>query len=187
MQRLSRCSKQMMLVVGLIALPISARLDRMARPQPLPQPAPPPKPVNPDPRTIRLTKFFAKLHCPVVYLANDFVRAADKNQLDWRLLPSISVVESGGGKAYRNNNIFGWNQGLALFPSIRAGLDEVAFKLGKSPLYRNRDLVGKLRLYNPDESYVGTVLSVMNRISPAANFRRARRILPQNTPAYAAD
>lgn len=184
-QKVTRYSKQMMLVAGLIALPISARLDRAAHPKPLP-PATPPKPSHPDPRTLRLKKFFAKLHCPVAYLAEDFIHTADENQLDWRLLPSISVVESSGGKAYKNNNIFGWNNGDTAFPSIRAGLHEVAFKLGKSPLYRNRDLVGKLRLYNPDESYVGTVLNVMNRISPGGN-RRVRRMVPQNALAYAAD
>jgi hypothetical protein len=121
-------------------------------------------------RVIRLHGFLAKLHCPVVDLARDFVLAADANHLDWRLLPSISVIESGGGKQYRNNNIFGWNQGLEIFPSIRAGLDTVAFKLGQSSLYRNRNVLGKLRLYNPDDSYPGRVLSVMRRISPVVDL-----------------
>jgi hypothetical protein len=124
----------------------------------------------------------------VVNLAEDFVHAADDNHLDWRLLPSISVVESGGGKAYRNNNIFGWNQGLQLFPTIRAGINTVAFKLGKSPLYRDRDSVGKLRIYNPDESYAGLVLSVMNRISPVAQLKPVRTVVRrQNEFIYATD
>ncbi|MCU1293323.1 MAG: hypothetical protein JWP08_2173, partial [Bryobacterales bacterium] len=38
-----------------------------------------------------------------------------------------------------------------------------------SPLYRNRDVVGKLRVYNPNEGYVQQVLTVMNRISPAVD------------------
>jgi hypothetical protein len=104
-------------------------------------------------------------------MAEDFVRAADDNHLDWRLLPSISVIESSGGKAYRNNNIFGWGIGGPLpFPSIRAGLNMVAFKLGKSALYRNLDIPGKLRVYNPDASYPGKVMDVMNRISLVADF-----------------
>jgi hypothetical protein len=94
------------------------------------------------------------------------VKAADDNQLDWRLLPSISVIESGGGKAYHNNNIFGWSNGDVLFPSIRHSIHEVAYKLGRSPLYRHRDTVGKLRVYNTDSEYVQNVLNVMNRISP---------------------
>lgn len=123
-----------------------------------------------DWRAARLGRFFTKLHCPIANLASDFVAAADKNKLDWRLLPSISIVESGGGKTARNNNVFGWGNGNLKFASIQAGLQEVASKLGRSPLYRNRDSVGKLHVYNPDEQYAMRVVDVMNRISPAASL-----------------
>jgi hypothetical protein len=177
-----------MIVAGLIALPITMRLERVAHARPLPsRPAPEP-PAKADARTVRLTAFFSKLHCPVTYLAQDFIDAADDNQLDWRLLPSISVIESGGGKAARNNNIFGWDNGNQLFPTLRAGINHVAFKLGKSALYRNRDSVGKLRLYNPDETYVDKVLDVMNRISPVANLEPVTRLIRrQNEFVYAAN
>jgi hypothetical protein len=157
-KRLSASSKQLMLMTALICLPITARMDRVSTASPGPQP--------PDARALRLKRFLLKLHCPVSYLADDFVHAADDNQLDWRLLPSISVIESGGGKAYKNNNIFGWKNGEAFFPTLRAGLHEVAFKLGRSSLYQNRDSVEKLRLYNPDATYPDAVLSVMNQIAP---------------------
>ena len=62
-----------------------------------------------DPRLRRLEEFFAKRDCPLRAAAADFLIAADQNALDWRLLPSISMVESSGGKDYRNNNVFGWN------------------------------------------------------------------------------
>ncbi len=163
-------SKQLIVAAGLLALPLTLRIE--TRPAPVqPVQATRPEPVNPDPRIVRLKKFFTKLHCPVRDLAEDFVQAADDNELDWRLLPSISVIESGGGKAYRNNNIFGWNQGLEVFPTIRSGIHEVAFKLGRSPLYKNRDVLGKLRLYNPDETYADSVLTVMRRISPAVQLQ----------------
>jgi hypothetical protein len=139
----------------------------------IPSRAPVPKP---DPRILRLVRYFSKLNCPVINLAHVFVQAADENRLDWRLLPSISVVESGGGKAYRNNNIFGWDNGLQFFPSISSGIKIVASKLGNSPLYRNRDVVGKLRVYNPNESYVHDVLTVMNRISPVADVTSGRTL-----------
>ncbi|HTU43575.1 MAG TPA: hypothetical protein VMF91_00835 [Bryobacteraceae bacterium] len=186
--------KQLMIIAGLIALPITMRLEKVAKgetipgqhaPKPALMPAPAPKP---DARIVRLRSFFAKLRCPVAYLAQDFVEAADDNQLDWRLLPSISVVESGGGKAARNNNIFGWNNGNQLFPTLRAGINQVAFKLGKSSLYRDRDSAGKLRIYNPDESYVHTVMDVMNRISPVVNLESMSRVVRrQNEFVYAAD
>ncbi len=145
----------------------------------------PPSPVNvtgnfsshpkADPRTIRLKRFLVKLHCPIANLSEDFVNAADDNHLDWRLLPSIAVVESGGGKAYikEKNNIFGWGGGELSFPTLRSGLNEVAYKLGRSPLYRHHSSLGKLHLYNPDENYAQQVLSVMRRISPVMNIRSA--------------
>src|SRR5207248_7451405 len=92
--------------------------------------------------------------------------AADMNHLDWRLLPSISIVESGGGREARNNNLFGWNGGKAMFVSIRAAIHEVGGRLGNSKLYRNKDVDGILRVYNPRASYSGIVKSVMRRISP---------------------
>jgi hypothetical protein len=175
-ERLCSFSKQLLVAVGLFALPWSMRTEKRPPAVGL-APAKRLEPVSSDARTVRLKKFFTNLHCPVSDLADEFVHAADDNRLDWRLLPSISVVESGGGKAYRNNNIFGWNQGMQLFPTIRAGIHEVAFKLAKSPLYQNRDLLGKLRLYNPDESYSGAVLRVMNRISPSVNLQPVRTLV----------
>jgi hypothetical protein len=130
------------------------------------------RPSGPDPRAVRLRRFLSKLHCPVAAMSEDFVQAADDNQLDWRLLPSIAVIESSGGKAYKNNNIFGWRNGDEVFPTIRAGLNHVAYKLGRSPLYRSRSSLGKLRLYNPNEEYPGNVMAVMNRISPVAELSR---------------
>ncbi len=104
------------------------------------------------------------------------------------LLPSISLIESSGGKSFRNNNIFGWNQGLGVFPTIRSGIHEVAFKLGKSSLYRNRDVYGKLRLYNPDAAYAQRVVAVMNKISPVVNLKQASRLMYRNNEfVYAAD
>jgi hypothetical protein len=174
-KRLPSFSKQLTVAVGLLVFPITMWTEKRP-PSVQPIPAKRLEPVSPDPRTVRLKKFFTKLHCPVFDMADEFVQAADDNRLDWRLLPSISVIESGGGKAYRNNNIFGWNQGLQMFPTIRAGIHEVAFKLAKSPLYQNRDLLGKLRLYNPNESYPGAVLTVMNRISPTVNLQPVRKL-----------
>jgi hypothetical protein len=177
---LPAASRRLLVAACLMVLPLSVQLEKAASVSPVPdakacviKSASARPQVVVDPRTTRLKKFFSKLHCPVIDMAEDFIRAADDNHLDWRLLPSISVIESSGGKAYINNNIFGWGTGGPLpFPSIRAGLNEVAFKLGNSSLYRNRDVFGKLRLYNPDESYPYKVMSVMNRISPVVDLPR---------------
>jgi hypothetical protein len=187
-KKLSVLSKQMMIIAGLIAIPVTAKLETVPAIKPVPGKPPKPPSVKPDPRAVRLRSFFAKLHCPVLNLSEDFIHAADDNHLDWRLLPSISVIESGGGKAYRNNNLFGWDQGDQAFPSLRAGLNLVAYKLGRSALYRNRDVLGKLRIYNPDASYPGKVMDVMNRISPVVDLRPPEKVIfRQNEFVYAGD
>jgi hypothetical protein len=166
---LTSVSRRVALALSICFVPVLLWVETHAASRPAPsthtvlqRPVPP----KPDPRVVRLVRYFSRLNCPVSNLSHVFVKAADENHLDWRLLPSISVVESGGGKAFKNNNIFGWNSGLQTFSSISSGIEIVAARLGHSPLYRNRDSVGKLRVYNPNESYVHDVLTVMNRISP---------------------
>jgi hypothetical protein len=188
--RLSFASKQMTVALALLVLPIGVCLEkagsapRVKTPLKISQQTA----SDPDPRTERLKRFFSSLHCPVSYLAADFVHAADENQLDWRLLPSISVIESGGGKAYKNNNIFGWANGEYLFSTLKAGIHEVAYKLGRSPLYRNRDVPAKLHLYNPNEEYATNVMTVMSRISPVVHLSKVSRTKrQQNTISYGTD
>ena len=50
-----------------------------------------------DPRLETLKKFFKSIDCPAQDFAEEFLKAADRHKLDWRLLPSLSVMESGGG------------------------------------------------------------------------------------------
>jgi flagellum-specific peptidoglycan hydrolase FlgJ len=157
-------SKHLFMAASLLAAPVSMQFERPANAHPVRKPAEQPE-KSEDPRTARLREFFCALRCPVKELAEDFVQAADDNHLDWRLLPSISVIESGGGKAFKNNNLFGWNNGEAPFITVRTGIHEVAFQLGKSARYRNQDVGGKLRFYNPDPEYAGKVVGVMQMIS----------------------
>lgn len=163
-------------LLGLLAIPATFQFENVsAKPVPVRASAMPAAKlttnmaaVRQDPRIARLHSFLRSLNCPVSALSEDFIHAADDNHIDWRLLPSISVIESSGGKAFRNNNIFGWDQGEGVFPTIRSGIHEVAFKLGKSSLYRNLDTERKLHYYNPNPEYPGNVIAVMNRISPSA-------------------
>ena len=62
-----------------------------------------------DPRLNFLRAFFKQGNCPAAELSPVFLEAADRYALDWRLLPSLSFVETSGGKAARNNNLFGWD------------------------------------------------------------------------------
>jgi hypothetical protein len=120
--------------------------------------------VTEDSRLSRLEKFFEKCSSPLREFARDFLAAADKNRLDWRLLPSISMVESQGGKSYRNNNVLGWNCSRTHFPSVREGIHAVAARLSHSPLYRNKDTDGILHRYNTSPSYVVRVKAIMHAL-----------------------
>jgi hypothetical protein len=120
-----------------------------------------------DPRFSRLRNFFARSECPAANYTRAFLEAADRNALDWRLLPSISYVESTGGKFAVNNNLFGWDSGRAQFRSPAESIQTVGYQLTHSNLYRDKDLDGILATYNPSAEYAAKVKSVMRRIAPA--------------------
>lgn len=154
----SLVSKGIVVMAGILASPLTPR----------PMIAEPPiSKYQNDPRLARLTEFFYVRGCPIKNLARDFLIAADQNDLDWRLLPSISVVESGGGKAARNNNVLGWGSASSRFNSVREGIHAVAQRLSISKLYKNKDLDGILRTYNTDADYPSRVKQLMVALGPA--------------------
>jgi hypothetical protein len=118
-----------------------------------------------DPRAAVLRGFFEALNSPASSWAEDFLLAADRHGLDWRLLPSIAILESGGGRESMNNNILGWDSCRKSFPSVQAGIHTVADQLANSKLYKNKDLDRKLRLYNPSAIYPEKVKRLMARLA----------------------
>jgi hypothetical protein len=153
-----------LLVAGLMAMPVTVNILQPARTaQTVPE----------DPRLRLIWQYFADRDCPLRDSAAEFLVAADQNELDWRLLPSISMIESSGGKDYRNNNVFGWDSCRESFPSVQAGIHFVASKLAKSRLYKGKNLDEKLFTYNPQPDYRYRVKAVMRALGPARQSRRA--------------
>jgi hypothetical protein len=148
-----------MFVMGMVSLPVSMSLSQ-ARPTP-------PSDYRGDPRLDSLRNFFSKAACPAALYSEAFLEAADAYELDWRLLPSLSYVESTGGKAARNNNLFGWDSGRAHFSNPIASIHAVGYRLAHSVLYKDKELDKLLATYNPNLEYVQKVKSVMRRISPS--------------------
>lgn len=103
---------------------------------------------------------------PIQRYSADFIHAADLYELDWKLLPCISIVETSGGKhVRRRNNIFGWNSGKATFSSVRAAIYHVSHRLAYAPHYRNKSTTDKLRRYNPaSDQYALQVKRLMWRL-----------------------
>ncbi len=119
-----------------------------------------------DPRLLKLKVFFKFHNAPAHSIAAEFLRAADQNSLDWRLLPSIAILESGGGREYTKNNILGWDSCQTEFPSVTAGVHHVARQLHESTFYRHKNLDAKLRAYNPYPGYPEKVKTLMRRLGP---------------------
>src|ERR1039457_1699322 len=145
-------------VAGMAAVPVALSPHRA------PTPAPE---YRRDPRLQTLRNFFHLAHCPADRYAAPFLEAADRNELDWRLLPSLSFVESTGGKFSRDNNLFGWDSGRTHFPSAEEGIHAVGYRLSHSDLYKDKELDEILSTYNPNVEYGRRVKSVMRRIAPS--------------------
>lgn len=149
--------KGLMMVAGAVSLPcIVSHADNHL---------PKPECKSTDARFQRLKKFLHETKSPIEHLAAVFIVEADTNHLDWRLLPGLSVVESGAGKAFRGNNVFGWNNGDSSFRSVREGIHFVAERLANGRYYRGKTVAEKLNTYNPNEGYRQKVQQVMARIS----------------------
>jgi len=148
--------KDILLVAGLLTVPLTVSVHQYHQ-QPVAD--------RNDPRLRQLQQYFAQRDCPLRDSAEDFLVAADQNDLDWRLLPSISMVESSGGKDYRNNNVLGWDSCREKFASVQAGIHYVAGQLANSKIYRGKDLDEKLETYNPVPEYPRRIKAVMRALA----------------------
>ena len=98
---------------------------------------------------------------------------ADKNGLDWRLLPAISARESNTGKEACkrvSHSFFGWGSCKINFDSNDQAIEVVASNLGGNDLDTDQYYKGKttkqiLRTYNTViEKYPEQVMKIMDKI-----------------------
>ena len=122
-----------------------------------------------------INAYFKEHDMPLFGTGMKMVEEAEKNDLDWRLLPAIAVRESTGGKfdcikvLY---NAFGWGSCKIGFESNEKAIETVARNLGgNNPNterhYANKNLKEILRAYNPPSivpRYAEQVISIMNAI-----------------------
>jgi hypothetical protein len=78
-----------------------------------------------DERPDRIDAYFSKHAAPLAGFGSTFVQAADRCDMDWRLLPAIAMQESSGGKRMMNNNPFGWGSAKIPFDSFHEAISEV--------------------------------------------------------------
>lgn len=119
--------------------------------------------------------YFADRNMPLQGMGMKMVEEAEKNELDWRLLPAIAVRESTGGKFECKkvpNNAFGWGSCKIGFKSVEQAIETVARNLGgNNPRtamhYDNKTTKEILNAYNPPSivpKYTEQVISIMNAI-----------------------
>ena len=86
---------------------------------------------------------------PAQQYVEQFLVAADRYQLDWELLPSISLIETGGGQRAQHHNIFGWDSGRARFTTTKQAIFYVAQHLAEMRGYAGKSSREKMVIYNP--------------------------------------
>ncbi|MEK7060034.1 MAG: hypothetical protein AAB970_00220 [Patescibacteria group bacterium] len=122
-----------------------------------------------------IDSYFESRDMPLFGMGMKMVQEAEKNDLDWRLLPAIAVRESTGGKfacKKVDNNPFGWGSCKIGFDSLDEAIETVAMNLGGNNPNTERHYADKttdqiLKAYNPPSiipNYVKQVKSIMKAI-----------------------
>ena len=126
------------------------------------------RPLTPDERAQRIDRYFTERGMPLVGYGARFAEAANKCDMDWRLLPAIAVRESSGGKQACGNNPFGWASCRADFESIEDAIEIVGanlcgFNSGTETYYKNKTTYERLWSYNGvvNPKYPDEVLKIM--------------------------
>lgn len=123
----------------------------------------------------KIDAYFAQRDMPLEGYGTKMVKAAEDNNLDWRLLPAIAVKESTGGKFACYKNPFGWGSCKIKFKDFDAAIDAVALNLGggnpaTERYYKNATTRQKLHHYNGSviPAYTGEVIEFMELIEAGA-------------------
>lgn len=119
--------------------------------------------------------YFEEHDMPLHGTGMKMVIEAEKNDLDWRLLPAIAVRESTGGRfkcKKVENSFFGWGSCKIGFKSTNEAIEIVARNIGgNNPKtahhYEGKDTKEILQKYNPPSivpRYAQQVMSIMEDI-----------------------
>lgn len=89
-----------------------------------------------DERILKLSHFLNERNSILAPFAENFVVEADKNGLDYRLIPAIAGVESTFGRNHilGTYNVYGWGGGKIYFNSYEDGIAKLATGLKKGYL-----------------------------------------------------
>mgnify|MGYP001572746902 FL=1 len=122
-----------------------------------------------------IDSYFKSYDMPLEGMGMKMVIEAEKNDIDWRLLPAISVIESTGGKfacKKATHSFMGWGSCKIDFDSKEEAIEIVAMNLGGNNPNTDHHYAGKttkeiLQKYNPPSivpNYAQKVMKVMDAI-----------------------
>jgi hypothetical protein len=123
-----------------------------------------------DYRVVALENFLNKYDSPLAPYAAYFIETADKYELDWRLVPAITGVESTFGKRipYNSYNAYGWANGAYSFESWNESINVVTKTLREKYIDKGATTINEIsRIYAPPSStWAGKVKFFMKKIDP---------------------
>jgi hypothetical protein len=111
--------------------------------------------VKSDYRIEILRAYLTKHNSPLAEYADELVESADKYNIDWRLVPAISGVESTFGKRipYNSFNAYGWANGAYNFKSWEDSIEIVSKTLREKYIDKGAPSISKIaRRYAPPSS-----------------------------------
>jgi len=119
----------------------------------------------------KIDAYFAQRDMPLEGYGAKMVEEAEKNDIDWRLIPAIAIKESTAGKFACGYNPFGWASCKVKFHSWDHAIETIAYNLGGSNpatarYYEGTTTKEKLYHYNGSviPAYTGEVLEFMELI-----------------------
>lgn len=125
-----------------------------------------------DARVSLIENYLKKYKSPLAAKAKIFVDKADQYQIDWRLLPAISVIESSGGVRipYGSYNAWGWGiptgKGSGItFKSWDEAIETISKALKEKYIDKGLDTPEKMnRKYAASKTWGTKVRSAMTKI-----------------------
>lgn len=127
------------------------------------------KEVKIDYRVVILKKYLEGHKSPLANHAKTFILMADKYDLDWRLVPAISGVESTFGKKipYNSFNAYGWANGTYRFNSWDESIEVVSKALREKYIDRGATTIDTIaiRYAPPSKTWAWKVKWFMNEIN----------------------